>query len=326
MRVLVTGSAGHLGEALMRTLAGYGHEPVGLDRLASPYTQHVGTITDRAVVKEAVAGVQAIIHAATLHKPHVVTHSKQSFVDTNITGTLHLLEEAVKANVTTFLFTSTTSTFGVSLTPPAGEPAAWIEESVACVPKNIYGATKVAAEDLCELFFRTQGLNVLVLRTSRFFPEDDDAKAVRVAYTNANAKANEFLFRRVDLEDAVTAHVLALDRAPSLGFGRYIISATTPFTRDDLPGLRAQPGDVVKAKFPQYPGIYDKHAFKMFQSIDRVYVNARARADLGWQPKYDFQVILDQLAAGDPIGSELARTIGRKQYHAESYEHGPYPV
>ena len=67
-------------------------------------------------------GVRAVYHAATLHKPHVATHSRQDFVDTNITGTLNLLEEAVAAGVEAFVFTSTTSVFGDALTPPPGLP------------------------------------------------------------------------------------------------------------------------------------------------------------------------------------------------------------
>ena len=53
-----------------------------------------------------------------------------------------------------FVFTSTTSAFGRALTPPPGAPAAWITEDVAPVPRNIYGVTKTAAEDLCELVHR----------------------------------------------------------------------------------------------------------------------------------------------------------------------------
>ena len=102
------------------------------------------------------AGVEAVLHAATLHKPHVATHSRQEFVDTNVTGTLNLLEEAAAAGVGAFVFTSTTSVFGDALVPPPGAPAAWITEDVVPVPKNIYGVTKVAAEDLCQLFHRNQ--------------------------------------------------------------------------------------------------------------------------------------------------------------------------
>ena len=97
---------------------------------------------------------------------------------------------------------------------------------------NVYGLTKTAAEDLCKLFHRNHGLACLVLRTSRFFPEEDDRKETRQSYDDSNVKANEFLYRRVDIEDVVSAHLLALEKASSIGFGRYIITATTP--RDTL--------------------------------------------------------------------------------------------
>ena len=235
MRILVTGSAGHLGEALVRSLRNTGNDVFGMDILSSPFTTYVANIAHRDQVRECIKGVHVVLHAATLHKPHVSTHSKQTFVDTNITGTLNLLEEASAAGVRSFIFTSTTSTFGDALTPPRVAPAAWITEDVRPVPKNIYGVTKTAAEDLCELFNRNHGLPCLVLRTSRFFPEEDDNVETREAYDDANAKTNEFLYRRTDIEDVVNAHVLAIEKAPVIGFGRYIISATTPFAPDDLP-------------------------------------------------------------------------------------------
>jgi nucleoside-diphosphate-sugar epimerase len=318
MKILVTGSAGHLGEGLVRTLRADGIEAIGLDILASPYTDVTGSIADRALVRTAMQGVDAVVHAATLHKPHVGSHSRQEFVDTNITGTLNLLEEAVAAGASRFVFTSTTSTFGRALTPPPGAPAAWITEDVAPVPRNVYGATKTAAEDLCELVHRDHGLPCLILRTSRFFPEPDDRDEIRTAYEDANLKVNELLYRRVDLADVVSAHRLALDRAPEIGFGRYIISATTPFTPDDLQSLRADAPAVVARRFPDYEQIYAGRGWRMFPSIERVYVNERARTELGWQPRYDFAHALELLANGEEVRSELAKQVGAKGYHAES--------
>ena len=196
----------------MRTLLEAGHPAIGVDIKKSAYTHEVGSITNRHFVKRCLPGVHAVLHTATLHKPHVATHTRQDFVDTNITGTLNLLEEATTAGVGAFVFTSTTSVFGRALTPPLRAPAAWITEDVVPVPKNIYGVTKVAAENLCELFHVARGLPCLILRTSRFFPEPDDRKETRQSYDDANVKVNEFLYRRVDIADVVSAHLLALVR------------------------------------------------------------------------------------------------------------------
>ena len=317
-RVLVTGSAGHLGEALVRVLRDSGREVVGLDLLDSPFTTVTGSITDRDTVRACLAGVGAVLHPATLHKPHVGSHGRQAFVDANIAGTLTLLEEAAAAGVESFVFTSTTSAFGRALSPAPGEPAAWITEDVTPVPKNIYGVTKIAAENLCELINADHGLPVVILRTSRFFPEPDDVAGIRTAYPDANVKANEYLHRRADIQDVAGAHLLAMDRAPAIGFGRYIVSATTPFTTADLAGLRDDAPAVVRRLFPDYAAEYQRRGWRMFGQIDRVYVNARARADLGWAPRYDFRRVLGLLKAGEDPRSPLARTVGAKGYHAES--------
>jgi UDP-glucose 4-epimerase len=324
MRILVTGSSGHLGEALVRVLGAEGVDVVGLDVLDSPHTNVVGSIADRELVRGAVAGVEAVVHAATLHKPHVSSHGRQEFVDTNITGTLNLLEEAVAAEVGSFVFTSTTSAFGRALSPRPGEPAAWIDEDVASVPRNIYGATKTAAEDLCELAHRDQGLPCVILRTSRFFPEEDDREDIRTGYPDANVKVNELLYRRGDIADMVSAHLRALERAPEIGFGRYIVTATTPFTRDDLADLRTDAPAVVRRLFPDYEAIYAERGWSMFPTIDRVYDNGRGRQELGWSPRFDFRHALDRVAAGEDPRSELAVTVGAKGYHA--VPHGVYTI
>jgi UDP-glucose 4-epimerase len=323
-RILVTGSAGHLGEGLVRVLRAQERDVAGLDILPSPYTDVVASVADRDALRRALRGVTGVVHAATLHKPHVGTHARQEFVDTNVTGTLALLEEAVAAGVASFVFTSTTSAFGHALTPPAGEPAAWITEDVVPVPRNVYGVTKTAAEDVCLLVHRDQGLPVLVLRTSRFFPEPDDRDDVRAAYADANVKVNELLARRVDLQDAVDAHLLALERAPAIGFGRYIVSATTPFTRADLGALRGAAPAVVARHVAAYEAEYARRGWRLPADIERVYVNERARAELGWAPRVDFAHAIARLAAGEDWRSPLALAVGAKGYHATTT--GPYTL
>lgn len=275
---------------------------------------------------ECTRGVDVVIHTATLHKPHVATHSRQAFVETNVTGTLAVIEAALACGVSGVVFSSTTSAFGSALTPAAGQAATWIDEDVVSVPRNIYGVTKRAAEDLCELFFRSRRLPCLVLRTSRFFPEADDDAGRRRQYDNLNLKVNELLYRRLDLADAVDAHILAAERVTDLGFRRFVVSATTPFEPRHLARLRDDAPGVVRGLFPDVDEVYGPRGWTMLPGIDRVYVNRRALEELEWQPRVDFRHALDSLRAGRDVFSPLSRTVGSKGYHSETFEEGPYPV
>ena len=325
MKILVTGSSGHLGEALVRSLVDQ-HEVVSLDIKPSPFTNTVGSITDRALLKHCMPGVQTVFHTATLHKPHIVTHSMQQFLDTNTQGTLNLLEAAVEANVSQFIFTSTTSVFGEALRANSSGFVPWVTEDLTPIPKNIYGVTKYAAENLCRLIHRKHGLPCIILRTSRFFPEEDDDRNQRQAFSDDNLKANEFLFRRVDVQDIVDAHCLAQEKASSIGFGKYVISATTPFRYEDCNALRTNAASVVEKRVPEYREIYQQLGWKMFNGIDRVYVNDHARRALGWQPTYNFAHVLRLIERNEEPRSPLAKLVGAKGYHDEHFEEGPYPV
>jgi len=326
MTILVTGSSGHLGEALVRSLRAQQRAVRGIDIKPSPFTDRVGSISDREFVADVTQGVDAIIHAATLHKPHLATHAPQAFIDTNVTGTQMLLEGALAAGVRAFVYTSTTGAFGLAVRPAAHAPAAWVTEELECRPRSIYGVTKLAAENLCELSARGRGLPVIVLRTARFFPEEDDDPSVRARYAIANAQANELLFRRVDIEDAVTAHLLAIEQAAAVGFGRYIIAATTPFAPRDRVMLRHDAPTVVLRQFPECAELYAARGWTLYPTIDRVYVNELARHALGWHPMYDFRQVLDSLRADRDFRSPLALAIGSKGYHAQVFTDGPYPV
>lgn len=326
MKTLVTGSAGHLGEALVRTLRERGEAVVGMDVKSSPGTDVVGSVADRGRVEEAMDGVDAVLHAATLHKPHVVTHSRQDFVDTNVSGTLALLEAAQQSGARRFVFVSTTSMFGHAMRPAPEAPAVWVSEELRPTPRNIYGVTKTAAEDLCELAHRRDGLPVLVLRTSRFFPEIDDSEARRAALGDANLKTVEYLNRRVDIEDVVDAVLLAREKAEEIGFDRYIVSATSPFEEEDLTALRGHAPEVLAERVPEAGDLLDALGWSMIADVDRVYDNGRARERLGWSPRHDFLTTLRRAADTGDWRSPLALRIGHKGYHDVEFEDGPFPV
>lgn len=322
--VLVTGSSGHLGVALMLTLPSLGFNPTGIDILASPTTQHVGSISDRSFVKGLLQGSQIkhIVHTATLHKPHVDSHTKKQFVETNITGTLVLLEEAASlgSQIESFLFLSTTSAFGTALSPKAGSPAAWIDESVIPLPKNIYGVTKVAAEEMCFLVQKQTGLPVLVLRTSRFFPEEDDEEDRRSSMSDSNLKVLELAYRRCDIEDVVSACVCAMKKAKEIRWGKFIISAPSPFSNDldTLKELDRNPEAVFKGIAPAIDRVFQAQSWKYLDRIDRVYDSSKAVRDLDWKPKYTFKKNIERLSDGKPWQSELTARVGKRGYHTVS--------
>lgn len=326
MKILITGSSGHLGEALVRSLESGGHQAVGIDIKDSPFTTQVGSISEPEFAQDCMQGIDTVLHAATLHKPHVATHSRQDFVDTNITGTLNLLEAAASAGVQAFIYTSTTSTFGDAMRPGADGAAVWVTEDLQPQHKNIYGLTKTSAEGFCQIFSRNMNLPCLVLRTSRFFPEDDDNRSKRAAFSADNLKVNELLFRRADIQDMVSAHLLAIEKAPELGFDRFIISAPSPFQRQDITELGVDAPAVLEHYVPEYKEVYRKYGWQMFTSIDRVYDSSRARDVLGWRPEYTFRRAIERLGKGSSYQSELARQIGAKGYHDMVFDDGPFPV
>ena len=325
MTILITGSSGHLGEALARTLTAQKRAFIGADIKTGPFTHHVGDIADPDFAARITKGVSAVLHTATLHKPHVVTHTMQQFVDTNVTGTLNLLEAAARERVSAFIFTSTTSTFGDAMKPPQGAPAVRVTEALNPIPKNIYGVTKLAAENLCHLVHKKHKLPCLILRTSRFFPEDDDNAQIRNGFDDLNAKVNELLYRRGDIADMVSAHLVAIERAGEIGFGRYIISATTPFSEDDLAELGRDAPSVLR-RYVDFEDEYARRGWRMFDTLDRVYVNDLARKELGWRPQIDFASALERLKQDQSPFSDLKDQIGKKGYHDEVFEDGPFPV
>jgi len=282
---------------------------IGLDPVPGDHTDIVGTIADRDTVRNVIRRhrIQGIVHAGALHKPQVATHDPTRFIETNVQGTLNLLQEATApgSTVDRFVFTSTTSLMisqEIRHAHKRGvDRAFWIDEEMDQLePRNIYGVSKLSAEHLCRMVHDATGLPTIILRTSRFFPEEDDM-AHEIIQSDANTKANEYLFRRLTVEDAAAAHIVALDRAPQVGFDTFIISALTPFGPEDCEQLMAYAPLVVDRYFPRCREIYARRGWTMFDYIDRVYDSSKAMRRLGFVCQTGFGDILAQLDREDGV-------------------------
>jgi UDP-glucose 4-epimerase len=303
VNVVLTGSTGWLGRFLAPLLREQGHAVTGLDVAPGPDTQVLGSVHDPAAVQRAFAAagrVDAVIHAGALHKPDIARHPAQAFIDVNVTGTQNLLDAASAAGASRFVFTSTTSLMiSQAIRDATRGGAVWLDEATpALEPRNIYGATKLAAEALCRVHHLNHGLPCLVLRTSRFFPEDDDTHSEP---SGPNLKANEFLHRRLTVEDAARAHLLALQRAPAVGFDVLIVSAPPPFAREDAAALGHDAAGLIETRFPGVHALYAARGWTLPARIGRVYDPSRAERVLGFRAATDFAAVLDTLRSGAPL-------------------------
>ncbi len=293
MKILITGSSGRVGRAIHGRLA-RDHEVVGLDRAPSSTADIVGDLRDVASLDRALTGVDAVVHSAALHAPHVGVVRDDVFEAINVTATGTLARRAIEHGVRQIVFTSTTALYGAASTP--ADRAGWIDESTVPRPKSIYHRTKVAAEQVLEAIADEGRLAVTVLRMSRCFPEPVAAMA---AYR---------LHRGVDARDVAEAHALAL-RPGHLGFRRFVISADTPFERDDAHQLLRDAPTVLRRRAPELVETFARRGWALPRSIDRVYVPQAASEQLGWRSRHGFAEVVRMLDDGS---SEVISPNGRK--------------
>jgi UDP-glucose 4-epimerase len=300
MRILVTGGAGYIGSVVAKQLIAAGHEVVVLDDLSRghvaalpagvPHAQV--SLLDAPALDEHLSGIDAVLHFAALALVAESVEHPERYWRGNVVGTLNLLDAMRAHGVGRLVFSSTCATYGEPETIPIseGEPAA---------PVNSYGASKLAIDLMIRDECRAHGLAAASLRyfnvagASGELGEDHEPEThliplvlqaaagirdhVKVFGTDYPTRDGTAVRDYIHVEDLGEAHLMALDRLErgrhriyNLGTGdgysvREVIEAARSVTGREIPvrdeGRR--PGD----------------------PPELVAANARARDELGWEPR-----------------------------------------
>lgn len=186
-RVLVTGADGFIGSHLVESLLGEGHEIRAfsyynsfntwgwLDTLASDKLKEIevftGDIRDPNGVREAMKGIEDVYHLAALIAIPFSYHSPDSYVDTNIKGTLNVLQAARDVDVKRVLVTSTSEVYGTAMYVP-------IDEMHPFQGQSPYSATKIGADRLAESFYRSFNMPITIVRPFNTYGPRQSARAI----------------------------------------------------------------------------------------------------------------------------------------------------
>ncbi|MGF7077276.1 NAD-dependent epimerase/dehydratase family protein [Mucilaginibacter sp. 3215] len=283
MRVLITGSSGRLGAVTVNHLRINGHQVTGIDIIPAETTDELIDILNKAAVLAIAKNTDAIIHTAAIHGKHYeLNYPREAFIDVNIYGTLNLLNACIANGVQKMLYTSTTSIYGDAMVD--ANQAIWVDEELPIKPRDIYDITKQTAEQLCKDFFYREGLQASVYRVGRFLPETD------------NLKLNHRLYRGLDERDGAEGLRLALEQTFS-EFEIFNITSSSLFKKDELIQLKQNPLEAIRKHYPQAETVYLSKGWEFPKSIDRVYVSEKAKRYFGYEPKFTFDYLLNNLIA-----------------------------
>ncbi len=180
-RYLVTGGAGFIGSNIAEALVKRGEQVVVLDNLSTGYEKNIahlrndlsfikGDVRDAATVREALAGVDYVLHEAALASVPRSIEDPVFVTDVNVRGTLVMLDEARRAGVKRFVYAASSSAYGDSERLPK-------EESMTPKPLSPYAASKLMGEYYCAVYAHVYGMSTVSLRYFNIFGPRQDPKS-----------------------------------------------------------------------------------------------------------------------------------------------------
>jgi NAD dependent epimerase/dehydratase len=298
MRVLVTGADGFIGSHLTEALVRNGYEVRAFvyynsfnswgwlehcaDDVQGKFEVFAGDIRDPHGVKKAMNGCDAVIHLAALIAIPFSYHSPDSYVDTNIKGTLNVLQAARELNVSRVIHTSTSEVYGTAQYVP-------IDEKHPLQGQSPYSASKIGADQLAFSFYSSFNLPVVTLRPFNTYGPRQSARAViptiitQIANGNNQIKlgsvtpTRDFNF----ISDTVNGFISAL--TSKSGIGEVInLGSNFEISIQDIASLI---GEIMNQEIKVIDS--DERIRPENSEVNRLWAdNSKAKELLSWKPEY----------------------------------------
>lgn len=289
MRILLTGAGGNLGRAAVPALAAAGHELRLFDfrPLVTGHEFVEGDVRDPEAVSAAMEGVDAVVHGAAVHGVHLDTFTGNDFWSINATGTYVVYDAARAAGVRRVVLASSMVVYGG--VAGTGERWAVVTEKSAQRPADVYGMTKVIAEDVARFHADAHGIATVALRLGMFVPETFERYGFRL------------LFGGVDDRDVGQAVLLAVGHEPVGGFDTFDIMADNGLSPEDLPQLDADLPAGLEQRWPGTGELVRAHGLDLTDLVwgRLLFPVDKAASGLGYRPSYGFGAFLDAWRRGD---------------------------
>ncbi len=312
--ILVTGGAGTLGRALAPLLLREGYRVRLLDIVppeAAPGAEALqGDIRLVDDVRRAIAAMDALVHTAAWHGIHLRDHPAEDFWELNVEGTRNVYEAAAQAGVSRAVFSSTMGVYGDSRRPSPGGPAVRVHEDLPLLPADIYGLSKLLGEEIAAYHERAHQIRGVALRFGMFVPVPFVHYGIRLLYGGVDER---------DVARAVVAALRRLERGEG-AFAVYNVESALPFNDDDGRELRRSPMSAVARHWPHAPVLLGRFGTAPWNDpvqpgagllpIHEVFEVDKARRELGWQPRYNFDQFLEGLRRGTSTAEELVPPQG----------------
>ena len=298
MKILITGADGFIGSHLTEALVSEGHDVKAFvlynsfnswgwldkcaDDIKGKFEVFSGDVRDTNGVREAVKGCDAVIHLAALIAIPYSYHSPETYIDTNIKGTLNILQAAREFNIHRLIHTSTSEVYGTAKFVP-------ITEEHPLQGQSPYSASKIGADQLANSFFTSFDLPVVTVRPFNTYGPRQSARAVipTIITQIANGK-NEIKLGAISptrdfnyIKDTVDGFIAALNSKNGLG---EVINLGSNY--EVSIGETAE--IIAEVMNAEIKIINDKQRLRPKESeVERLWAdNSKAKDLFGWEPKY----------------------------------------